>query len=80
MYWDDAFFARSKIEPLMWDEDPGDHPLMAETPKFLFARAKAIVGAVAFATRRSKAAPRPVRINVVRHGKRRRSVPLNLSA
>lgn len=77
MYWDNAFFARTKIEPLMWDEDPGDHALMAEVPKLLFSRAAILVQAFSFATKRAKPSPEPVRMYVVRNGVRRLSVPID---
>ncbi|MEL6641192.1 MAG: hypothetical protein AAFP98_07745 [Pseudomonadota bacterium] len=79
MGWDDAFFAHSKIEPLIWDEDPGDHPLLAHVPRLLVFRAKEIVRKSGFRTRRTPA-PKPVRIGVVRQGQRRTSVPTHLTA
>lgn len=82
MVWDDAFFAHSEIEPLIWDQDPGDHPLMDKIPVFLQIRAARSAEGVIFATRRASTAPASasVKIGVVRNGKRRKTVPLHLSA
>ena len=79
MGWDEAFFAHSEIELLMWDEDPSDHPLLATVPHFLITRAKKIVSQAPFATRRTTT-PKGVRISVVRKGRRRATVPLRETA
>ncbi len=80
MFWDDAFFAHSAIEPLIWDQDPSDHPLMDRIPLFLTLRAARSAEGVIFASRRPAISAKPVKIGVVRNGKRRKAVPLNLSA
>lgn len=92
MSWDAAFFAYSEIEPLIWDEDPGDHPLMANVPVFLRMRAARSAAGIVFATRRAEPSltriedvvptvpDGPVKIGVVRKGRRRAEVPLNLTA
>lgn len=80
MVWDNAFFADSKVEPLIWDQDPGDHPLMNKIPVFLQIRAARSAEGVIFASRRPAPPPKLLKIGIVRDGKRRATVPLNLSA
>lgn len=82
MVWDEAFFARSRAEPLLWVEDPVDRPLVAEVPHILLARAAQQAGALMFTSRHRKPEQkkRPVRVGIVRNGQRRKSVAVQLQA